>query len=327
MPVAPETVKFYITDQSAAPIVGVLVRAYTLAGVFVTQQYSSMVGPDAVAEITLNGDTPAIGYTIRFSKDGVAFDGSLGDDSKSPQSVTIFSPASGSPTGTNDFDVQGETFVRPVATNPRLCRASGYFKDLSGRPLAGLDIKFINDFMPAIVEGNAVLGEALAGRTDKDGYMQLDMYRFGRYWAWVDSVNTVKDSPVGSMSTDAIGFNRLICVPDASSINLIDLLFPIVKSVTFSPPGAVAVAVDAFVELTVVVKATDDRTLEGYADQDVLYAIADPTIASLRFEDGKLHVVGVAPGVTTLTAVRKDQTVVSIPNTPISGQPLTITVT
>jgi hypothetical protein len=306
----------------------VLVRAYTLAGVFVTQQYSSMVGPDAVAEITLDGDTVPIGYTVRFSKNGVAFDGLLGNDSKSPQSVLIYSPAAGSPTGTNNFDIQGQTFTRPVATNPRLCRASGFFKDLSGRVLPGLDIKFINDFMPAVVDGDAILGEALAGRTDKDGYMQLDMYRFGKYWAWVDSIHTIKDTPAGTAGTDAIGFNRLICVPDQSSVNLVDLLFPIVSTVAFTPSGPVSVAVDATTNLTVVVTASDGRVLTGYADGDVCYTIADPLIAGVRLEDGGIiQIVGLSPGVTTLTVTRKDQTIVNIPNTPISGQPITITVT
>jgi len=326
MPATPTTIRFFIKDQNLNPIVGVLARVHTSLGVFVTQDYSAMSGPDAIASVTVDGDAPPISYTVRFSKNGVAFDGNLGAISKSPQQFDAWVPAASSPTGTNDFDIKGETFVRPVATNPRLCRASGFFKDLSGRPLAGLDIKFINDFMPAIVEGNAVLGEALAGRTDKDGYMQLDMYRFGKYYAWVDSVNTVKDSPRGTMGTDSIGFNRLICVPDQSSISLIDLLFPIVNTVVFSP-GSISVAVDAFANLGVVVTATDNRTLTGFAPQDVLYTIADPTIAAIRYTDTNLQIVGLAPGVTTLTAVRRDQTVVRIPNTPISGQPITVTVT
>jgi hypothetical protein len=287
-----------------------------------------MVGPDAVADFTLDGDTIPINYTARFSKVGVAFDGSAGDISKSPQKFDVWTPASASPTGTNDFDIKGQTFVIPVATNPRLCRCSGFFRDLAGRPLAGLDIKFINDFMPAIVDGEAVLGEALAARTDKDGYIQLDMYRNGHYMAWVDSVNTVKDSPVGTASVDSIGFNRLIVVPDQASFNLVHMLFPIVKMVVFTP-AVITVAVDDFEDLVPVLTATDGRTLKGFADQDVIYEIVDPLIAAIRYvDDGEtLQIVGLSPGTTTLTVTRKDQTVVSIPDTPISGQPITITVT
>lgn len=319
---AAETVKFYLTDQNTDPILGVLVRVFNEAGdTFITQDTTVDVAGDAVAEVTLDGDDPPNKYTIRMSKTGVAFDGSLGDDSKSPQSIEIYSPPANAPTGKNDFDIQGETFTMPVATDPRLCRASGFFKDAAGRPLVGLDMSFMNQFKPAIVDGYGVLGSKIQLRTDQDGYAQLDMYRNGEYRAIVESIQAAEADTTG-----AIIFDREIVVPDRSSANLVDLLFPVVKEITWDP-ASVSLAAGATLELTPTVVASDYRTLEGSACGDVLYEITDTDVALVSVEADKLVITGVAAGTTELTATRRDQSVVFIPYSGITGSPLTITVT
>lgn len=305
---AAETVKFYLTDQNTDPILGALVRVFDAAGaVFQTQDFTVDVAGDAVAEVTLDGDDPPNDYTIRLSKTGVAFDGSLGDDSKSPQLIEIYSPPAAAPTGKNDFDLRGETFTRPVATDPRLCRASGHFKDGAGRPLPGLDIKMINQFKPAIVDGDAIMGERLDLRTDEDGYCQLDLYRGGEYRAWVQSIQAAEDDPTG-----AIVFPREVVVPDASSANLVDLLFPIVATVAYTPT-TVSIAVGGEQEVTVVVTASDGRVLSGYAPDDVLWEIEDTSVATLQCNEDTLTIIGNAAGTTQLVATRKDQTIVTVP--------------
>ena len=126
---ANETVRIFVEDQQTptpSPIENVLVRVFDSTGTtFLTENYSDVSG---IADFTLDGDDPPNEYQIRLSKNGVAFSGSLGDDSKSPQLIQVYSPPSSAPNGKNDFTVKGETFTRPVATDPRLCRASGFFK-------------------------------------------------------------------------------------------------------------------------------------------------------------------------------------------------------
>jgi len=317
---AAETVKFYVTDQSANPILGVLVRVFDSTGTtFITQDYTVDVGGDAVAEVTLDGDDPPIDYTIRMSKTGVAFDGSLGDDSKSPQLVSIYSPPAAAPTGKNDFDIQGETFERPTATDPYLCRCSGFFRDASGRPLPNLDIFLINKFMPAIVEGDAVLGERLDLRTDEDGYLEVDLYRNGEYDAFVQSIQA-------SDCSNATVFLREIVVPDRSSVSIIDLLLPVVSEITWDP-AVPSVAAGDTLDLVPVVKASDFRELTGTASEDVLYEVEDEDIATISVEAERIVVTGVAPGSTNIVVTRRDQTIVKIPDPGITGSPLAITVT
>lgn len=319
---AVETVKFYLTDQSTDPVLGVLVRVFNEAGdTFITQDTTVDVAGDAVAEVSLDGDDPPLKYTIRMSKTGVAFDGSLGDDSKSPQLIEIYTPPANSPTGKNDFDIQGETFTMPVATDPRLCRASGFFKDATGRPLAWLDMSFMNQFKPAIVDGEGVLGSKIQLRTDLDGYAQLDLYRNGEYRAMVESIQAAEADVTG-----AIVFDREIVVPDRSSVSLVDLLFPVVKEITWVP-ASVSLAVGATLELLTTVEGSDYRILEGTGCFDVLYEISDMDVAVVSVEEDKLVITGMAAGSTELVATRRDQSVVFIPTTGIVGSPLSITVT
>ena len=315
-----ETVKIYAWDQNSNPLEGVLVRVFDATGTtFIAQNTTTLVGGDAIAEVSLDGDDPAIQYTIRLSKTGVAFDGALGDQYKTPQLIDIYSPPANAPTGKNDFDVKGETFERPVATDPRLCRCSGFFKDAAGRPLANLDMSFINQFRPAIVDGNAVLGERLQGRTDADGYFETDLYRGGIYEVYIQSVQA-------ATADDGGAFTRELHVPDEASHNLIHLLFPVVGEITWTP-ATVSLAVDATLELVPLVKGTDLRELTGTALQDVEYEVEDPDIATIAVSSDKIVVTGKAAGTTNLVVTRKDQTIVTIPDAVITGSPLAITVT
>lgn len=317
---SPETVKIYTYDESDQPLADVLVRAYDATGTtFITQQYSSLVDDLAVAELTLDGDTPEIEYTIRLSKSGVAFDGSLGDSSKSPQLISVISPVTTVP---NAFDVVGETFVRPTATDPRLCRCSGFFLDISGRPLVGLDMTFINEFSPTVMDGSAVMGSEVHVTTDRDGYVELDLYRNGRYAAWVPGV----EAPDTTELDSAIAYPRYMAIPDQGSANLPDLLFPVVLSVDLGV-SSVSVGCLQTVVLTPTVTSSDGRVLVGAAVEDVIYAVADVTVAGISTSATSVSIVGIAEGTTSLSVVRKDLSITKIPNTSISGQPITITVT
>lgn len=315
---AAETVRVYTVDQSDDALDGVLVRFFDSGDSFVTQQYSSIVGADAYAEVTLDGDDPPVDYTIRLSKTGVAFDGQLGDDSKTPQSIEVYSPPSAAPSATNDFTVQGQTFVRPVAADPRLCRCSGFFFDHSGRPLAGVDVHFsaicFNEsqppLTPMIVDGNAVMSDKIITRTDANGYLEIDLYRNGHYSALVQSFENTR---------------RTILVPDLPSANVVNLLFPVVAEVSFSP-DPLALALDAYVDVDLTILASDGRTLDP-ADRDVLFVSSDTNVASIQLiGDGKLRVYGINVGSTTITATRADTSIVSFPTQPEVYTPLSVTV-
>jgi hypothetical protein len=315
-----ETVRVYAVDESSDPLVGVLVQAYDDTDTFVTQNTTTLVSGEAYAELMLDGDNPAEDYTLRLSMTGVAFDGLLGDDSKTPQSIEVYSPPSAAPvTGTNYFQVQGQTFSLPTATDARLCRASGFFVDESGRALANVDLHITpvcynedqSPFNPIIVDGRAVMSDKVYVRSDEDGYIEVDLFRTAELNILVQGLEHSR---------------RAVKVPDASSVNLIYLLFPVVTEVTFGT-NPLTVASGAYTDVTLTILATDGQTLDP-TNGDVTFASSDETVVTVEVtDDGDLRVMGIAAGTTTVTATRSDTSIVTIPEEPVTYTPLSVTVT
>lgn len=288
-------------DIVPVPVDGVSVFVYDSTGT--TLITSGVTGtPVGHVQFMLSGGSSSIDYQLRFFVNG----GTI----KSPQLIEVFSPPAGSPTGTNNFVVTASLFVLPVAPNTRMCRCSGFVRDASGRPLPGLDMHFLPQFNPLIVDGIAVMGEQVDVRTNKDGYVEFDLYRFGKYQAVVESHENIV---------------RIVAVPNRSSMNIHYMLFPVVVSVSFSPtPSTVGVGATFTTVPTII--ASDFETLTGTALQDVIYTISDPSKAAVTADTNNVYITGVSPGVTNLTVTRKDLSIVYIPDAGISGGvvPLTI---
>lgn len=304
MPIETVTITVLSDDVAPAPVDGVNVLVYDSTGT--TLQTSGITGSVVTGEVefSLDGDVTPIQYQLRFAING----GSI----ISPQLIEVHSPASGAPTGANNFEITASLFSLPVASDPRLCRASGYIRGPNGAPRKGIDIHFIPCFNPLVVDGVGVLGERIATRTDASGYIQVDLYRDGYYTAMVESHDNVQ---------------REVLVPGRSSININHLLFPVVSSISFTPAGPYALAVGDTIELTPVVTASDFRTLEGVADADVTYSVDDSAIADVRVSADVVTITALAPGSTNLTVTRSDLSIVYVPDPGISGGTATITVT
>jgi hypothetical protein len=302
----PETVRVYTVDQNDDALEGVLVRFFDSIGTFVTQNYSALVGADAYAEVTLDGDAVPIEYTVRLSKTGVAFDGALGDDSKTPQSIEVYSPAAGAPSGTNDFTVQGQTFERPVAADPYLCRASGFFRDAAGRPLRNFDLHLTLQRSPLLVGDDGVLGFQVYGATDNNGYFEVDLYRSGDYLVELQSLE----------------HQRCVTVPDVSSVNLVELLFPVVASVAYDPATVSVAAGDT---QAVDVTVTDSTGLTHELTESLLtFTSEDETVATVGQSAGQLIVSGQSAGSTTITVTQTDPSIVVIPEITLDSLSVTV---
>lgn len=303
-----ETVEITVQDDtiSPQPVDGVVVRVFDDTGTtLITSGTTGTVTP-GVVQFSLNGAAAPspVRYQLRFYING----GSI----VSPQYIDVFSPPSGAPTGANNFLITAHLFTLPEATNPRLCRASGFIWQPDGELRRGVDIFWIAQFRPLVVDGFGVLGERVNTRTDKDGYIQVDLLRTGIYKATVESHENVE---------------RHVHVPDRPSINVMHLLFPILSKVSYAPAGPYSVAVDGDLILTPTLVATDYRTLHGTAPRDAVYAIDDPTIASINVQKDTIIIHGLAAGSTNLRVTRKDQSIVYIPDPGIDGDVTPIVVT
>lgn len=282
-----------------APVEGMLVRVFSEDGkVFYTQATTDALGQVGFTLFTQK-------YTLRFNKFQVTV--------KQPQVIEVLEGPNGDPPAVpNAFDVVAESVVPPVATDPRLCRASGYFRDITGAPQRFLDIIFIGQFAPVLLEGAGVLSERRAIRTDDKGFTCVDLIRCAIYTATVEGFEDIL---------------REVKVPDSPSVNLPDLLFPVVQSVSFSPAGPFNLLVGDLLDVVPTVTSSSKVPLTGVAAADVTWSTEDPTIATVDPAGDKLVLRGVAAGTTKLLAERLNKSIITLPEAPIVGSGTSIVVT
>lgn len=288
-----ELVTFTITDDNPAktPVAGVVVRLFDSTGTsFVTQGTT-----DANGKVVFNLLAP-VSYQARFFKSKLSL--------YAVQNVDVLE-APVAPQ-TNEFLITGHVFKPPEAVHPRLCRCSGFFRYPNGAPAPNHDVQFIAKFNPLLFEGDAMLKERVNQRTDEKGYLEIDLVRFGLYDVTVE------------------GFEdhlRCITVPDYPSANLPDLLFPVVDRVELDPPGpyVIGIGVANEIEITPTVWDSSGRKLPGTALADVNWRVSDLAVGSVSVTSDKLFLRGLVPGAAQLLALRADNSIVRIPNTPVVG--------
>lgn len=290
-----EAVDVYLKDTTSLhdPIVGATAKIMSQDGV----TFFTLATSDSDGKISLLLES-GFTYQLRFFKHQVIF--------PNPQYIDVLED------GDNVFDVSAEIFTIPVSTDARLCVASGTFRRPDGSPHAYVDIHFIPQFDPIILEGSALLAEKIAIRTDKNGYAQVTLIRYAKYDV---TIQGFEDSILA------------VEVANLPNVNLPDLLFPVVESIIFDPEGPYVLAVDEILEVTPTVVTSDGRVLEGTATADVNWKSSDTSILAVTTTRDTIKFRGVTSGAANLECTRSDNTIIRIPNTPIDGVPVVVTVT
>lgn len=294
MPLETVRVTVMSDDVVPVPVDDVVVRFFEDDEVTLVTEATTGAVESGVAEVTLDGDLVPTTYYLRF----YVQQGTI----VSPQQIAVHSPASGAPTGANNFEVTASMFSLPAATDTRLCRVSGFVLDPSGRPRAGANIQFVRCPGPISSGGALILGERVSQKTDRNGYLQIDLVRGSDYLVTVDGHENIP---------------REVTIPDRSSMALAHLLFPVVATASFDPAGPWTVAVGNSLTITPTITASDYEVLDGAALEDVIYSIDDPDVASLETSSGSITVHGVAVGGTTVRLERRDTSIVHHPDTGI----------
>ena len=213
----------------------------------------------------------------------------------------------------SEWDLYGEKLKDPVSADPRVCVASGYFRDATNQPHVGIDLHFLPVFDPLLVDGNAVLKERTLVHSDEDGYIEIPLIRGAQYEVTIEGIDEC---------------TRRINVPDQFSCNLPDLLFAFVKTVLVAPNPA-ELAVGAALDLDVTVLASSGVPLDGTATSDVLWtleqSVTNPVVGMNVLPD-KITLTGLVPGAARLIPQRIDQSIISIPYQPLNLQSVPITV-
>lgn len=294
-----QSVDVFVLDNTALkkPVEGVLVRVFDEDNKNFQTEYTT----DANGKVGFTLWTQM--YNLRFYKFGVQV--------PQPQVMEVLEPEPGA-VQLQQFEALATVFVHPIANDPRLCRASGFFRDVTGAPHKYLDIHIIGQFEPILLEGAGVLNERRQIRTDEDGFACIDLIRCAQYMATIQG------------HEDQL---RNINVPDAPSVNLPDLLLPVVQEVAFDISGPHSLSIGGTLTLVPTVVSSDQVLLPGTANDDVTWSSSDRSVFSVTAGATELTLMGVGTGSANLLATRKNQTIIRIPSTEIQGVPVEVTVT
>ena len=290
-----DAVDIYVRDTTPlrSPVSGVSVKITSQDGaIFFSQAITDSSGHAGF--LLPSGAT----YQLRFYRFQVGF--------ANPQ---FFAVVDGQ---TNVFDVEAQLLTPPISRDARICVAYGFFRDITGAPLANELVHFIPKFMPAWVDGSAVLGGTIIRRTDAKGYMQIDLFRHAHYDCLVESEEDL---------------TRYIKVPDAANVNLPDLLFPIVSLIKWTPLQ-VPYTIQAGKQLTVgfQVYASDGECL-GQAGGQIRWHNSDQSVVGIAPGGGTVTFSAGTPGTAVIRVTRADHSIVHIPDCGIVNGEITVLVT
>jgi hypothetical protein len=282
------------TTVSKAPISGVVVRVFNQLGTYAftegvtdAQGRAPFLLPDGVT------------YQVRFYKQQVKI--------KNPLFIEV------QPTPeTNAFFVSGDIFVPPFPLDARLCTAYGFFRDITGRPQPNVDIHIIAKFKPLLLDGAAITTERVITRTDKNGYAQVDLIRFGEYDVTVQGTDD---------------YQRHISVPDTPNVNIADLFFTVPGMITFSPEVPVTMTTGTELQVVPTVTGTNGVVLPDNGAGDVIWSSSDANILAVLPAGGILTLRALSAGTAEIRAARADLSIIRIPDPGITGVPATVVVT
>lgn len=291
-----ESVNLYIlAADTREGLAGVFVRVFLANGTSIVGEATT--SSEGVASFLLPGTA---NYEARFYKFGVTF--------TQPVVLSVISNPATPRNTPNNFEILASVPRRETATDPRLCRASGYFRSLTGTPRADLTMHFMGTFQAALLEGSLVMDERTILRTDEQGFASIDLIRCANYSVTIENYE------------DSL---RTIRVPDESSANLPDLLFAVVSQVQLDP---INIAVGETVRVSPVVLDSAGTPLPGTAYADLSWTVDNPSIAFVQVEPEVLQITGLASGVASLLATRLDTSIVAIPSLGIQGGSIAVTV-
>jgi hypothetical protein len=173
---------------------------------------------------------------------------------------------------------------------------------------------------PVIVDGQIVASEVII-QADENGYVEFALPRGSMFDFSIHGLETPGPEPLSEVT-----------IPDAAGVEIMDLLFPYVKSVTYGVSSVTIAAGEEYeVTVTVVssgaidVEATDLTTFLEFTSADEDVAIVEVT------DEGKILVRGVSAGATTLGVSRVAGTYAprrpAVPDLELDPDPFDITVT
>lgn len=273
--------KIYVKDQHGTPISGATVRLVDSTNTTTISQ--QLTDGSGVAYFD-----PAVGsYVIRLYKNGVFFDGQLGDSNAGVQSIEVVGPS-------DSYDVVGRIPELEESLDSRLCLVTGSLSDLRLSPYEPTSRVIIFAASPSwesrVFGTTLVVGEEVVVQPDEGGNLQVPLVRNGFY-----------EVTLGDWRTRSY----LIHVPDSPSARFEDLLFPYPVSLS-ATPSTVSLAVEATTDVSISVVMSDGQVIiNPLSELDPVYSASG--VVSMTASDVGISLTGISAGSVDITWAMKSE--------------------
>ena len=287
-----EDVYIWVEDPSNTAVAGAYVALHDSSTKAKLQSgYSSATGVVTFPAVDETANSGV--YEIRIAPPAP---GSV--TSGSTQNVTVVAG------GNNNFDVEVSFTGLDTATEPWLCRCSGFALNAQGLAMPGAVLEVSEGCIPQLAilsagnyDSKAILPIRAQVLADATGKFSVDLVRGADYLVLLEGFWSVP---------------RTIRVPDAASANLADVLFPYAKTLEWYDAG-VQLVPTASPTLSLSIGAAKELTTKVIARSGIELAHGEVSLSSSDAD--LLKVGGGGSGTVTLTAVAAGSPTVTITRT------------
>jgi hypothetical protein len=298
-----QVVTFVVKDDQLVPeaVEDVQIRVFDDADTFLTEGLTDSNGE---LKLVLDGSaSPGTEYILRLHKAGVEFPAGV------TQRILVLDPLG--PTESNIFDFLAHIQEIPESLDADMCLLSGYLVDAALCPLRSAQLRFhLKEEYPSVtISGlpylssptlvrSYIIASEVTVTTDEEGYVEVSLPREAVFDFSIHGSENIGPSPLST-----------IYIPDRAGIDIKDVLFPYIQTVTYSE-SSVAIAVGESVEIEITGQASNLQPLTALDLTCLLeFTSGDETVATLSVTaEGNLLVTGVASGSTTLAVARREGT-------------------
>jgi hypothetical protein len=299
----PVTINVISDDPSPVAVSGVVINVYDLSAVFQTSGTTDGSG-------NVNIMLPDATYNVLLYKVGVVI------LPRQPQQIVV------DHTQSNNFQVTAHIPSRPESTDPRRCTISGYVLGVDGLPdTHRLIFETKEDLL--VLSGNVIAPyHRREVASDQNGYFQFELLRATQYEAYFLFPQELFNMQPGRL---------FIETPDAASVNLSDLLFPIPINLTFSASTISLVAgglPDDSITYGIASSDGNVHTITGTPWAGVAITNTNGLVVTTALVDGKIILTPMSPGTAVITTVREMPSIVVFDPLPTyTSDTVTVTVT
>jgi len=284
-----QPITFLVEDQNEAPVVGAALA------VFDTSLHT----------VYCRGVTDSQGKVYTLLPGGVDVDIRVQHPYARTRPLTIIS-LDDAPT---QYTLPVVLWTPPTALDPRRCMVWLRVAKPDGQAWADCTVTFRPGSDAGVAGKEPVIGASAYYVTDDNGYMQAPLLK--------NSKVRVEMGPTSDSS-------KTVRIPEVDNINLLDLLYPYVKSFTYTPPGPLAVgsttAFDLNPSWSDYVDRIDDDT------EFVEWSSSDQNLVTVTGSTRRLELYAKAPGTVTITATRVRSSTYRSPSPELTNSSFSVSV-